>query len=77
MLVRELFCYRPGDGLDVIGHLSEASDDRYVNFSTVAVGAKLLEAGAEAVAVSCDAGSAVKIVRSAVVVFSRQNPVVR
>ena len=54
MLVRELFCYRPGDGLDVIGHLSEASDDRYVDLSSVVVGAKLLEAGAEAVVVSCE-----------------------
>ena len=42
MPVRELFCYRPDGGVDVIGHLSEATDDGYVDSSTAVVGAKLL-----------------------------------
>ena len=71
MLVRELFCYRPRNDLGIIGHLSEASDDRYVDSSAVVVGAELFEACAEAIVVFCDAECAVKIFRSTN--FRREN----
>ena len=52
------------------GALSVAADDRYVDSSTVVVGAKLLETGAEAVLVFCDAEFTVQVVCSPFLLFT-------
>ena len=70
MLVRKLLYNRPRDDVDVVRNLSAAADDRYVDSSTVAVGAKLLEAGAETALVSCYAGFMAQLACSAAVPFT-------